>query len=80
MFDITSNITSYYEIKNLNKHKNYSLTLILPIVGIFTFDNLDFIAGFVTVFGWIGEDHHKYWRDFKQLNDPNYLQGKNLTF
>jgi len=88
MFNNTSTINSFftrltdYRIKNVTGKKSYSLTILIPGFGerSYRFDNLDFLTGFVTLFEWIGEDHHKHWTEFKQCNDPGYPQGKTLNF
>jgi len=73
-----------YSRDKLKIYKSYSIKIaVSPLLYSFKdyeFDNLDFITGFVTIFGWIGKNHHGHWTTFKQWNDPKYPQGKDLTF
>lgn len=86
IFEISRPISSFnyrlgpYNRKYNDKQYKYSLKAIRgvdddPTYGYdtFRFDSMDFIAGFITPFSWIGEDHHKYWTEFKE-------EGKTLTF
>ena len=64
-----------------NEDEIYSLKIKTnDMDGNISFNSLDFIAGFIIPFSWINEDHHKYWTEFKQWNDPQFPNGKLLEF
>lgn len=95
IFGLETEISSFlgrlasYNIKYDEERHTYSLVATRGVAikrlddgqyKIFKFDTIDFISGFVTPFSWIGEDHHKYWTEFRQFDNPTYPEGQVSTF
>lgn len=79
IFGIQTQMSSFKErIRTYDVNHKRSLYILRVIgkiygVDVFSFDDIDFISGFITPFSWVGEDHHKYWTEFKQINNPQAL-------
>ncbi|CAH6418221.1 Hypothetical protein HVR_LOCUS88 [uncultured virus] len=67
-------LTSYISANEAKPQTRY--TLEIPYYGIYKFDNLEFLQGFITPFSWVGDTPDSEFFKFKQWDDPQYPQGK----